>query len=82
LENDGSQFGEDENFIAGYILLVVIWVVMIVRFFKTLIDVFIQSRDQAKVTAFAGLVALGAAYFYRLLHFAIYYSNGEGLHFF
>lgn len=30
--NNGSHLGEDENFIAGYIITVSIWVIILIRF--------------------------------------------------
>ena len=47
-----------------------------------LINTVMKSQDQTKITVFSGLIILGFAYFYRLLHLAIYYTNGEGIYFF
>jgi hypothetical protein len=68
--------------LAGYIILVVIWIGMIVRFALPLGRTIMGSRDKTKITVFTGLVVLGFSYFYRLLHLFIYYANGEGIYFF
>lgn len=49
---------------------------MIIYFFKPIGDVLIRSFELAKFTAFIGLIVIGIAYFYRLLHLIVYSING------
>lgn len=53
-----------------------VWIILMIRFALPLIKVVFKSQDQTKIAVFSGLIILGFAYFYRLLHFGIYYSNG------
>jgi hypothetical protein len=55
---------------------------MMVKFAAPIGKSIFTSKDQTQITVFTGLIILGVAYFYRLIHFGIYYSNGKGLHFF
>jgi hypothetical protein len=66
----------------GYVILVVVWLAMIVRFALPMGRTIMGSSDKTKITVFVGLSVLGFAYFYRLLHLSIYYANGEGIYFF
>ncbi len=56
--------------------MVVVWIVLMVKFTLPLGKFIMGSKDKTKITAFLGLIVLGFSYFYRLLHLAIYYSNG------
>ena len=59
-----------------------VWIVLMIKFAYPLINSVMKSQDHTKITVFSGLIILGFAYFYRLLHLAIYYTNGEGIYFF
>ena len=48
---------------------------MVGYFFNTIADVFIHSKDNTKIISFTGLIVIGIAYMYRLIHLSLYYSN-------
>ena len=66
----------------GYSILVAVWLGMMIKFAVPIGKAIFTSKDQTNITVFTGLIILGVAYFYRLIHFGIYYSNGTGLQFF
>ena len=68
--------------LAGYLILVSIWLFYLVKYARPIGKAFFDSKDKTKITVFTGLVILGVSYFYRLIHLGIYYSNGKGLYFF
>lgn len=80
--NDESHFGEDEKLLSGYLIMMTVWIVLMVKFALPLMNTVMKSNDQTRMAVFGGLVILGFAYFYRLLHLAIYYTNGNGIYFF
>ena len=67
----------------GYILLVIFWVILIIKNAKSIgKSIFSSESDQTKIIVFTGLIVLGVAYFYRMIHLGIYYTNGKGIAFF
>ena len=80
--NDGSHFGEDEKLLPGYLAMMTVWVVLLIKYALPLVNSVLKSQDQTRITVFSGLIILGFAYFYRLLHLGIYYADGEGVYFF
>ena len=57
-------------------MIVIVWLVVVCYFANKIADVFIYSKDSSKVIAFAGLIVIGIAYVYRLIHLSLYYANG------
>lgn len=59
--------------------MVGLWIVMLVKFAIPIGKSIFKSNDKTKITIFSSIIVLGFSYFYRMLHLAIYYVNGEGL---
>ena len=80
--NDESHFGEDEKFLFGYCVLLSVWIYMMAKFAMSTGKILFSSNDWTKIIVFLSLIVIGVAYFYRLIHFILYNSNGKGMHFF
>ena len=66
-----------------YIVLFVLWLAMVIRFAVPVVKLLSMKNPHAvKILVYGGLVVLGAAYLYRLIHLLIYWSDGAGVHFF
>lgn len=66
-----------------YIVLFILWVAMVIKFAVPVINLLsLKNPNAVKVLVYGGLVVLGAAYLYRLIHLLIYWSDGSGVHLF
>lgn len=76
--NGNSYFGEDENFLAGYIVLIVIWGVLLIRMFLPVVNSFNEkSLTWQQILIYSGFLMLGLGYFYRLIDLFLVYNFGE-----
>lgn len=67
----------------GYILLFAIWLAMILKFAMPMANLLsLKNPDTVKIMVYGGLVILGAAYLYRLIHLFLYWTDGTGIHLF
>ena len=80
LMNGTSHFGEDEGLFVPYIVMVVIWLAVLIKFGMPIFRTFAQKRpDTTRIVVYSAVMILGVAYFYRVLHLIVYYSDGKGL---
>ena len=78
--NNNSHFGQDEKTLIPYLVLVSLWIFIMIKYgipiFKTFAD---RKPDTTRIIVYCGVICLGVAYFYKLLHLTVYYSDGKGL---
>lgn len=80
--NNGSHFGEDQNFLMGYALLTIIWIGLIIRFFMPVANsLSTKNTTWTQILIYCGFLLLGLAYFYRLLDLTMIYNYGEQTYF-
>jgi len=66
-----------------YIVVFVLWLLLVIRFAVPLVRLLsLTNPSSVKVLVYGGLVVLGAAYLYRLIHLLIYWGDGSGVHIF
>lgn len=81
--NNGSHFEENDNLLTGYIVLFVVWIGMVVRFAMPIASMLsFRNPDSVKVIVYGGMVILGMAYLYRLIHLGMFWHDGSGVHLF
>ena len=69
--------------LTAYILLFVIWLGMLIKFAVPIIKIISLNNPHAvKIIVYGGMIVLGTAYLYRLIHLVIYWSDGAGVHLF
>ena len=77
--NNGSHFGEDENFLPGYVILVIIWIGFLIFFMKPVIRSLKNDKPEwLRVLIYSGMIILGLGYFYRFLDLVLTYKSGRG----
>jgi hypothetical protein len=65
------------------VILVVVWIGLIVKFAMPMGSLLsFKKPDGLKLSIFGGLLILGMAYFYRLIHLILIAYDGLGIHFF
>jgi hypothetical protein len=80
VSNNGSQFGENNQILPAYILLVLVWAVLIAKFALPMGRLItFKKPDGLKLSIFGGLLILGVAYLYRLIHLVMYNFDGIGI---
>lgn len=81
--NNGSQFAENDHMLVAYIILFVIWLAMLLRYAVPIVGILsLKNPNSVKVVVYGGLLVLGVAYLYRLIHLLIYWGDGGGVHIF
>ena len=78
--NNNSHFGEDEKLFQPYIAMGIVWLAVLIRFAIPIVKTFAHKRpDTTRMIVYAAVIVLGIAYFYRVLHLIVYYTDGKGL---
>jgi hypothetical protein len=81
--NNGSHIDENDYMLSSYILVFVIWIILVIKFAIPIAELLSLSNPNAiKIIVYGGLVLLGTAYLYRLIHLAIFWTDGSGVHIF
>ena len=82
MRNNDSHFGADEEyFVVGYLIMIVVWIGLLVTHFMPILKSVSKSDDITRLCIYGGFVVLGLAYFYRFLDVLMMYYNGEGVDF-
>jgi len=62
------------------VVFVALWVIIVISFGATMASLLSEFRpNPIKLVAFGGLILMGVAYLYELIHLLIYYSDGSGV---
>ena len=81
--SQGSHFEPDDYLLPAYLLLFVIWISMVIKFAVPIVNILsLKNPHAVKVIVYGGLVVLGTAYLYRLIHLFLYWYDGAGIHIF
>jgi hypothetical protein len=81
--NNGSHFDQNDNMLTGYVFLFAVWVSMVIRFGMPIANILsLKNPDVVKIMGYGGMVVLGTAYLYRLIHLAFYWQDGMGVYLF
>ena len=78
--NAGSHFGEDEKLFPPYIIILIVWIALLIKYGVPIIKTFSRRKpDITRILVYTAVIILGLSYFYRILHLIIYYNDGSGL---
>ena len=67
----------------AYIAILVIWLVLVLKFAAPIANLLSLSNPNAvRLIVYGGLLFIGTAYLYRLIHLILYWSDGAGIHIF
>ena len=78
--NNGSHFGADEEyFLIGYALLVILWIVLIFTHLKPILRSINKNDEITRLLMYGAFVVLGLGYLYRFLDVVLVYYNGDGV---
>lgn len=81
--NDGSHFDEDDLLLPAYIAILVIWLGLVVKFAVPIANLLsLNNPNTVRLIVYGGLLFIGTAYLYRLIHLLLYWSDGAGVHIF
>ena len=80
--NNGNHFGADEEyFLIGYIVLVIMWLGLIFTHFKPIAKAVQVTDDWTRLLVYGGFICLGVAYLYRFLDVLMISYDGSGISF-
>lgn len=67
----------------AYIAILVIWLILLVKFAVPIANLLsLSNPNTVKLIVYGGLLFIGTAYLYRLIHLILYWTDGSGVHIF
>ncbi len=67
----------------AYITILVVWLALVIKFAVPMANLLsLNNPNTVKMIVYGGLLFIGMAYLYRLIHLILYWSDGQGIHLF
>lgn len=67
----------------AYIVILIVWLGMVLKFAVPIANLLsLDNPNSVKLIVYGGLLLIGTAYLYRLIHLLLFWSDGTGVHIF
>ncbi len=66
-----------------YLVLFGVWLAMVIKFAMPMANILsLKNPNSVKIMVYGGMVILGTAYLYRVMHLLLFWTDGSGVHLF